>query len=450
MRVLAVLVILIATIFCPVVSESAAQTVEGDILRGQGAFAAGAGWYNLNTAKGNAINVQAMRNFNEEVRLNLENSMQRWKEKDTKRKLTAEEAKKRAQQRLKQIRENPTADDVRSGDALNMLTVVLTDPSVKQQDWYTKAVTLPENATVKDVVFFYYPNRSTSKDLKFEVAVSRLGKGVDWPLAFTADAFIDERMAYEESAGKVKANILKGKFEPKDLTSLTSSLDALLVEVNKTYANDKNGYLAKGKDFQSDLKAATKLFDGGVVDYAKELLAETEEHDAKTVGELVAFMLKYRLFFAPAESPRSIELYDTLFKVMDEQANKLGVKSIPIEDVPDIEVPSKSPMPKPIDYFTAGSSWTSDDQKRLSVTDRKGNTFRATFNLGNGKIEREITGKIQDDKISWGKRDVRVIKGGAGGDNYGTIKQEGNSFKIDFVWQDESGKGGTFVLRLAH
>ena len=51
-----------------IVANTTAQTVEGDILRGQGAFAVGAGWYNLNTAKSNAINVDAMRNYNEEVR----------------------------------------------------------------------------------------------------------------------------------------------------------------------------------------------------------------------------------------------------------------------------------------------------------------------------------------------------------------------------------------------
>ena len=40
------------------------QTVAGDTLRGAGAFASGAGWYNLRTAKSNAINVEAMRNYN--------------------------------------------------------------------------------------------------------------------------------------------------------------------------------------------------------------------------------------------------------------------------------------------------------------------------------------------------------------------------------------------------
>src|SRR3954452_5015706 len=42
-------------------------TAQGDILRGQGAYMAGAGWYNLNTARANNINVDTWKKYNLEV-----------------------------------------------------------------------------------------------------------------------------------------------------------------------------------------------------------------------------------------------------------------------------------------------------------------------------------------------------------------------------------------------
>lgn len=442
---------------CSWVSQAYSQTVEGDILRGQGAFAAGAGWYNLNTAKGNAINVRAMRNYNEEVRQNMNGKMKHWQDKDATRDLTVEQAKKRAQERMKQIRENPTADDIRSGDALNMLTVVLTDPSVKQQDWYAHAVALPEQASVKNIVFCYYPNRISAKDLKIDVAISRLGTGVDWPVAFTAEAFADERMAYEESAANVKASILKGKFEPKEMKALDNSLESLLAEVNRTYAGEKNGFLSKGKEFHAELKDATKLFNGGVADYAKELLAETEKHDARTVGELVAFMLKYRLFFAPANSPKSIELYSRLYSSLKDQSEKLGFENSlelgsvhSINGQPELERAASTKPAVKVDLLPVHSEWigqrNTGEKQTFTVIERNGDSFRARLKVG--KDEREITGTIRGELIAWNKEDIKVLKGSAiGPPNQGKILPDGTSYKMDLVWHGEKGKTGAYTLR---
>ncbi len=322
-----------------------AQTAEGDILRGKGVFAAGVGWYNLNSAKGNAINVRAMRNYNEEVRLNYINRVKFYAEKKAGRKVTQEEAAKRAQQRIAELRNNPSIDDIRNGDALNLLAVMLTDPDVKQQDWYQSAVPLPDKATLKDIVFQYYPNKMSDKDVRVDIALSRISKNVDWPLVFKTESFADERAAYENAVSKVRGTVIMNRFDPNEITIVDKCLEKLTEEIQKTYANDKRGFKATALAFQAELKSATKLFDGAVLDYAKDILQETNEYDAKSVGELMAFMLRYRLFFAPADSPRSTDLYDKLFKAMDEQATKLGVKTIAIDgaekvDSSDGKIPS--------------------------------------------------------------------------------------------------------------
>jgi hypothetical protein len=43
--------------------------------------------------------------------------------------------------------------------------------------------------------------------------------------------------------------------------------------------------------FVVDLKNATRMFDATTVDYARAILVDTKGNDAKTVAELVGFML---------------------------------------------------------------------------------------------------------------------------------------------------------------
>ncbi len=331
-------------------TSARAQTVEGDILRGQGKFAAGAGWYNLNTAKANAINVEAMRNYNAEVRSNYDRIYNHYLAREEKKKGSKEDAKKRALEKIEQIKSNPTVDDIRNGEALNMIVLLLTDPEVQQKNWYTHAVALPSNATVKDIAFDYYPNRMTEKDVKVRVSLSQVSEDVEWPIAFSSDAFTDERAAYQQAVSRVKANVKNGKVEPGEIKAVQKALDGLAAEMKKVH-HDNSGYKAAASDFHGELKAATKIFDGPVVDYSKELLRETDEYEAKTVGELVAFMLKYRLFFSKANSPRANALYNDLYSSMREQSRQLNAASPmvvsgskPLEPVAAAK-PNSSPQP---------------------------------------------------------------------------------------------------------
>src|SRR5262252_3575344 len=111
-----------------VVSERApAQTVEGDILRGQGAFLRGAGWYNLNTAQANKINVEAAIRWKEDLRKIQQEKAYYDAQKAESKKLTVEEFRRKMAQREKELRTKPSANDVQSGVALNALVYDLTD-----------------------------------------------------------------------------------------------------------------------------------------------------------------------------------------------------------------------------------------------------------------------------------------------------------------------------------
>lgn len=87
----------------------------------------------------------------------------------------------------------------------------------------------------------------------------------------------------------------------------------------------ERGFRTEATRSVEDLKIATRMFDASTVEYAKEILLDTQEHDAKTVLELVRFMLKYRLQFATTErSPAGRELYGELYELMKVQLKALG------------------------------------------------------------------------------------------------------------------------------
>ena len=94
----------------------------------------------------------------------------------------------------------------------------------------------------------------------------------------------------------------------------------------------------------------------------------------------------------------------------------------------------------PADAIQPNSVWR-DGNKVLTILERKGDAFRARFDVGQG-IVREVTGPIKDDKLSWLAKDVRAVRGGPGGDNFGTI--HGDS--IDFTWRTDNGASGQFIL----
>lgn len=102
------------------------------------------------------------------------------------------------------------------------------------------------------------------------------------------------------------------------------------------------------------------------------------------------------------------------------------------------------------DAFQRGTVWIGETQGRrlkFSVLSRRGETFTAKFELGNGGV-RQIKGTVKDGRISWLTKDVRST-GKPGGDNDGLLVSDAKGDRIDFVWKDDSiGVSGTFTLRL--
>ncbi|MGE3821974.1 MAG: hypothetical protein AB7I30_21380, partial [Isosphaeraceae bacterium] len=114
------------------------STAYGDMARGMGVFAAGAGVYNLNTAQANSINADTVMRWNQYLYESQVNANRNQRARMARRQ---DEVVKTVEELENRLREQPTERDIMMGSALNMAVEEISDPRI-----YTKAL---ESAKVK-------------------------------------------------------------------------------------------------------------------------------------------------------------------------------------------------------------------------------------------------------------------------------------------------------------
>jgi hypothetical protein len=349
------------------------QTVEGDILRGQGAYLRGAGWYNLRTAKANSVNVDATIRWKQDLRKIQQERSYLEAQKAADKKQNVEEFRRQMAQRDQELRTNPSANDVQSGAALNALVYDLTDPELNFNKWKSVSpISLPPGASVKELIFTFTPHRvSTQASAALSrgvIALSRLDIKDEWPVLLKKDELSKERKAYEDAYIRVRDKVLRGDYAVDEILALDTALDGLKRKVAIEIPSER-GFRTEATKFADDLREATRMFDANSVEYAREILIDTKDHDAATVEELVAFMTKYRLQFANSErSPTARVLYGQIYDKLRQQMTALDIKP----GVPELSsIPPVPPGGKWVPLFNGKnlSGWQveSGDPKRWAV-----------------------------------------------------------------------------------
>jgi hypothetical protein len=308
-------------------SGSRAQTVQGDILRGEGRFLAGAGWYNLNTARADRINVETWKAINVECqRLYRDYMIDRYRHIQYKKNLTnkaQQEAERQFEEAQERWRTKPTTDDIISGDALNALAGDLADPSIDVSTWRTAQVDLPTGISLTTLAFKIADKKKAAL-AQSTVAVDRMLVKDGWPLAFRRPEIERECGSYEKSVTAVVDKCKKGtELQARDYDQLRAAVSTLADKVKDaipTLDNQRTKSLA----FVKRLDASTKIF--AEQSYAEQLIRDVSEHKATTIAELLGFMRQYRLLFSdPGDSPEVESLYEQLYALLRQQLTKLGL-----------------------------------------------------------------------------------------------------------------------------
>ena len=313
------------------------STVQGDVLRGEGVFLQGAGWYDLNEAKARSIDANTNIQLDRWNRIVNEAYRQEYAAEKARQK-ASDKAKRDKQERQRaehemQLRTNPTPGDIQKGEALNALLLDLSDPKVKAMNWYTAKVELPPDLTIRKLVFRFatHPSDKGAGELaKALISIGRLDKSIDgsgWPIFLRDPRLSAERLAYERAYRDVVDHCLAKSLTMDDAIKLRRSVDAVRVKANNALPNDL-GTRNSALQYVDDMKKATDIFHSTTIDFAQEIIADTREHEAHTVAELRGFMRKYRLLFAPAgKQPGDGEVYERLYGLLRDQKDALGLKT---------------------------------------------------------------------------------------------------------------------------
>lgn len=310
------------------------STAQGDALRGKGRFLRGMAWYELGTAQAGALENEAVIAWNRAVRADYEQYLHdKVRRANAKKALTNEreaEAYRRLDETRKRWRERPTVDDIRSGLALNALACDLADPKIPAARWRAVPVELPPEITIDALAFRFadVPKYKLPPGMaQGSVALARM-KGERWPVSLRRSELERERTAYQRAVATVVATCAAGK--PLNAPQVDAVRDALLELKRKAAAvvPADGGIRKQANEYLDRLDQATKVFLDR--DFAEELVRDAERHKAKTVGELLGFMKKYRLLFAEGDDdPAAWATYKTLYELLKRQKVSLDVADEP-------------------------------------------------------------------------------------------------------------------------
>jgi len=282
------------------------STPGSSMVRGLGMFSMGRGLYNLNTAQARSINTNTAMRWNnwlfQATQANAERHAARVKAKEERTiKLQAE-----IQDRL---RNHPEQRDITDGDALNVLLDVLLNPATA--DTSLQQIKTPlRHDVIHDIPFEYASEGMT-------VCLDRMTMDGQWPLALRVEAFGPERERLRKAVAAALEEDKEGNLEPETIQAVQAAIDQLRLKFEKIVPQDSPDYIP-AQDTIKAMNGLTKMLYSPMME---KILAELEDYQGTTLGDLLGFMQAFNLRFAPANSYRQRQIYLRLYPMLAEQAN---------------------------------------------------------------------------------------------------------------------------------
>ncbi|MDR3637774.1 MAG: hypothetical protein P4L84_28470 [Isosphaeraceae bacterium] len=283
-------------------------TVQGDIARGLGYYAAGAGQYNLDTAMANAINADTVGRWNEFMFLSQMEANRRERERLDRRMRRDAGASEAI---AKRVRENPTPDDIVSGDALNAALDQITDPRIHASA-LRMAKTPISGQIVRAIPFVNASDAVT-------ICMDQLSSKDGWPGWLRRETFAAERAAYESAVDKALKEDAEGDVSPATIAEVRAAASRVRAKLQQFPPADRE-QLVESQNYVKTLLGLARMLERPGVD---KILAELDKIDKTTIGSLLGFMHTFNLRFGRASTPRQRAAYEAIYPLLDAERDKL-------------------------------------------------------------------------------------------------------------------------------
>ena len=285
------------------------QTAQGDIARGLGAYAMGAGYYNQQTAVANSINTDTVMRWNQYVYEAQMNANRLHQGKLAMERFQTNQAADKIRDRL---RNNPERADIYRGDAMNVALDEINDPRI-----YAKALQSGQvkigGETIRNIPFQYASAAIT-------VSIHQLVNGGP-PKALMAPQFAADRETIKALGQEIRKQIEEDKNPDKaTIGKLLAAINQAEAKVDKLLPRNSKDRVEADKYLKA-LHGLVAMLDTPAIDL---LLAGVEKRPDATVGELLGFMNAFNLRFGSATTPKQKEVYDLLYPKLVDLRNQIA------------------------------------------------------------------------------------------------------------------------------
>jgi hypothetical protein len=305
-------------------------TVQGDIARGLGDFAAGAGVYNRDTAVANSINTDTALRWNEywyESQIVANRNERLRMDARMRRDAAAGELA------YKRVLEDPTPDDIASGDALNAALDQVSNPRVHSSALRLMTNRIP-GKVVRDLPFV---NASDAVSINLAQLTGEDG----WPSAFKNPRLDEERRAYSRAIEEALAEDRQGDLSGATIARVRDALARLRAKFEANRPADVTAY-NEGLNYLKSLYGMTRMLERPEVE---KIIAELESAKETTLGSLLGFMHTFNLRFGRATTPTQRAAYEQLFPLLDAHRDRI-VRETRTDDKASARATDTPPPPR--------------------------------------------------------------------------------------------------------
>jgi hypothetical protein len=282
------------------------STPQGSLARGLGAFSMGRGIYNENTAVARSINTNTVMRWNNYVYQSTQAAANRYAARMRAERARTTRLRGEIQDRL---RNHPEQRDITDGDALNTLLDVVLNPAVVGSSLQLIKTPLRHDV-IRDIPFEYASEGMT-------VCLDRMTMEDQWPLALRVEAFRPTRETVRKAVAAALEEDKEGNLEPETIRAVQTAIDQLRQTFDKLVPQSSPDYIPAHDTIQAMSGLTRMLYSPQM----EQIIAELEDYQGTTLGDLLGFMQAFNLRFAPANSFRQRQIYLKLYPMLAEQAN---------------------------------------------------------------------------------------------------------------------------------